>query len=81
VRTSIGSDDRRLLDDRMESGAAQTNNPASSRSSLYELASLFLRLGATAMGGPAVHIAMMEEEVVTRRSWLTREEFLDVQPT
>ena len=61
----------------METGAAQTNNPASPRSSLYELASLFLRLGATAMGGPAVHIAMMEEEVVTRRSWLTREEFLD----
>ena len=29
------------------------------------------------MGGPAVHIAMMEEEVVTRRAWLTREEFLD----
>jgi chromate transporter len=61
----------------MGSEAAQTNTPASSRSSLYELASLFLRLGATAMGGPAVHIAMMEEEVVTRRSWLTREEFLD----
>lgn len=61
----------------MEFGAAQSNNPASPRSSLYELASLFLRLGATAMGGPAVHIAMMEEEVVTRRSWLTRAEFLD----
>jgi chromate transporter len=44
---------------------------------LMELALLFLKLGATAMGGPAVHIAMMEEEVVTRRHWLTREEFLD----
>jgi chromate transporter len=61
----------------MGSKAAPTNTPAPSRSSLYELATLFLRLGATAMGGPAVHIAMMEEEVVTRREWLTRDEFLD----
>jgi chromate transporter len=43
-----------------------------------ELATLFLRLGATAFGGPAVHIAMMEEEVVRRRGWLSREEFLDL---
>lgn len=61
----------------MGSTAPPTNTPGSSRSLLYELAALFLRLGATAMGGPAVHIAMMEEEVVTRRAWLTREEFLD----
>jgi chromate transporter len=47
------------------------------RGSLLELALLFLRLGSTAIGGPAVHIAMMEEEVVTRRGWLTRAEFLD----
>ncbi len=45
--------------------------------SLGELARLFLRLGATAFGGPAVHIALMEEEVVRRRGWLTREQFLD----
>jgi chromate transporter len=45
--------------------------------SLTELALLFLWLGATAMGGPAVHIAMMEEEVVTRRRWMSREAFLD----
>src|SRR6516162_8038316 len=49
----------------------------SSKTPLAELLWLFLRLGATAFGGPAVHIAMMEEEVVARRSWLTREEFLD----
>ena len=45
---------------------------------LRELARLFLKLGATAFGGPAVHIAMMEDEVVRRRAWLTREEFLDL---
>src|SRR5262249_31970815 len=43
-----------------------------------ELALLFLRLGTTAFGGPAAHIAMMEDEVVRRRGWLTREEFLDL---
>lgn len=45
---------------------------------MRDLALLFLRLGATAFGGPAAHIAMMEEEVVRRRAWLTREEFLDL---
>ena len=46
--------------------------------SLKELALLFLRLGATAFGGPAAHIAMMEDEVVRRRGWLSREKFLDL---
>ena len=48
------------------------------RGTLWDLAWLFLRLGATAFGGPAAHIAMMENEVVRRRAWLTREEFLDL---
>lgn len=39
---------------------------------------MFLRLGATAFGGPAAHVALMEAEVVTRRKWVTREEFLDL---
>ena len=39
---------------------------------------MFLRLGTTAFGGPAAHIAMMENEVVRRRQWLAREEFLDL---
>src|ERR1043166_4378709 len=46
--------------------------------SLRELAFLFLRLGATAFGGPAAHIALMEDEVVRRRRWLSRETFLDL---
>ncbi|MCY1000984.1 chromate efflux transporter [Myxococcus sp. MISCRS1] len=45
---------------------------------LRELALLFLRLGTTAFGGPAAHIALMEDEVVRRRRWLTREEFVDL---
>ena len=47
-------------------------------SDLKDLALLFLRLGATAFGGPAAHVAMMEDEVVRRREWLTHEEFLDL---
>jgi chromate transporter len=45
---------------------------------LRELAALFLRIGTFAFGGPAAHIAMMEGEVVRRRGWLTRQEFLDL---
>ncbi len=52
--------------------------PEANRTSLRELALLFLRLGATAFGGPAAHIAMMEDEVVRRRRWLRRDEFLDL---
>ena len=44
---------------------------------LREIARLFLKLGTVAFGGPAAHIAMMEDEVVRRRHWLTREDFLD----
>jgi chromate transporter len=52
--------------------------PAPNPGALGELATLFLRLGLTAFGGPAAHIAMMKQEVVERRGWLTPEEFLDL---
>jgi len=45
---------------------------------LLDLARVFLKLGLVSFGGPAAHIAMMEDEVVRRRHWLTREAFLDL---
>jgi chromate transporter len=54
-----------------------STNDAPHRTSLAEIARLFLKLGTIAFGGPAAHIAMMEDEVVRRRQWLTQEEFLD----
>ena len=45
--------------------------------SLGEIALVFLKLGTIAFGGPAAHLAMMEEEFVRRRQWITHEEFLD----
>jgi chromate transporter len=46
--------------------------------SLRELAVLFSRLGVTAFGGPAAHIAMMQKEVVEKRKWMTNQHFLDL---
>jgi len=43
-----------------------------------EVALLFLRLGAVAFGGPAAHIAMFRDEVVTRRKWISNQHFLDL---
>jgi chromate transporter len=63
--------------------AVRTTSDASDRSpgpgeNLRDLAVLFLRLGVTGFGGPAAHIAMMQDEVVTRRRWITPAEFLDL---
>jgi chromate transporter len=45
---------------------------------LGQVAALFLKLGFTAFGGPAAHVALMHEEVVRRRGWLSEQEFLDL---
>jgi chromate transporter len=62
--------------------AASAPQPAGSPTErpqrLKELAKLFLKLGTIAFGGPAAHIALMEEEVVQRRGWLKRQQLLDL---
>jgi len=45
---------------------------------LLEVAKVFFKLGCFAFGGPAAHIAMMEEEVVNKRKWMTRQHYLDL---
>lgn len=49
-----------------------------SPSPLAEVAVVFTRLGLTAFGGPAAHVAAMEDELVTRRQWVSRDEFADL---
>jgi chromate transporter len=61
-----------------ETSPPRAGAPDGSRRALAELAWLFAKLGATAFGGPAAHVAMLEDEVVRRRAWLTRERFLDL---
>jgi chromate transporter len=57
----------------------ETRTPIPSyRSRLTEVVALFLRLGVTAFGGPAAHIAIMHAEVVQRRKWVSEQEFLDL---
>jgi chromate transporter len=48
------------------------------KSKLKEIVFLFFKLGCIAYGGPAAHIAMMEEEVVKKRKWMSRQHFLDL---
>ena len=45
---------------------------------LREIAGVFLRLGTVAFGGPAAHVSLMEEEVVRKRGWLSRDKFMDL---
>jgi chromate transporter len=54
---------------------------AAMRMKLGEIARVFLRLGFTAFGGPAAHVALMHGEFVDRRRWVSEQEFLDMLGT
>lgn len=54
------------------------NSPQERQQRLRELAAVFLRLGSVAFGGPAAHIAMIDDEVVKQRQWMGREQLLDL---
>ena len=64
----------------MRDGLRTESEPAADapRTRLSEVIRLFLKLGVIGFGGPAAHIALMDDEVVRRRRWLTREAFLDL---
>lgn len=65
---------RKWLSDNKERAHRETK----SLPSLATIAFVFFRLGCTAFGGPASHIALMEEELVRKRNWLSREDYLDM---
>lgn len=49
-----------------------------SKGTVLEVAQVFFKLGCVAFGGPAAHVAMMEDELVTKRKWMSRQHFLDL---
>jgi chromate transporter len=62
----------------MESPTKDGINPVMMMNKLKEIGGVFFKLGCIAFGGPAAHIALMDEEIVEKRKWLSREHFLDL---
>jgi chromate transporter len=48
------------------------------KNNLKEIARVFFKLGSIAFGGPAAHIAMMDDEIVKKRQWISQQHFLDL---
>jgi chromate transporter len=66
------------LTDNLNTAPYATLAPAQRQQRLRELMAVFFRLGTVAFGGPAAHIAMMDDEVIKRRRWMSREDLLDL---
>lgn len=60
----------------MKNDSKASDKPAEKH--LLEIAKIFTRLGFTSFGGPAAHIALMEEELVKKRKWVSKEEFMNI---
>jgi chromate transporter len=69
---AVNGGDKRMQEQTLDYAAE------SKTSRLREVILFFTRLGFTAFGGPPVHVAMMEEELVSRRKWIDRQHFLDI---
>ena len=48
------------------------------KGNLKEITLVFFKMGCFAFGGPAAHIAMMEQEIIQKRKWMSRQHFLDL---
>jgi len=48
------------------------------KSNIWEISKLFIKLGFISFGGPAAHNAMMEDEVIAKRNWMSKQHFLDL---
>ena len=62
----------------MNAPSTDVKNQGTSRGSVAEVVRLFLKLGTIAFGGPAAHIAMMQDEACRRRGWVSEQRFLDL---
>ncbi|GIH79943.1 chromate efflux transporter [Planobispora longispora] len=59
-------------------GSGGSSGPGGPGGGVREVAAVFLKLGVIGFGGPAAHIAMMREELVRRRGWVSDERFVDL---
>lgn len=67
-----------LRGDTLERKLYEELNKSEKRERQKEISKVFFKLGILAFGGPAAHIAMMDEEIIQKRNWITRDKFIDL---